>query len=208
MNTTKNRRSPMTPGERLMFLAGTLFCLVLITTSMMGSLFSKYVTTGRGSDSARVAKWGTLTLTESGDFGTSGEEIPKIIPGVDLTKDARISFTGSEMATFVFVEVKLAGDWKTTDDNMSFSLNDTLNWSVADGWTHLDGTSYVYYKALAPNTPLSDVAFIANDGAIDVSEYLTAAQVSAMKDISITLQASVIQSGGFATVEDAWNHLN
>lgn len=52
-----NRRSSMTPGERLMFLAGTLFCLVLITTSMMGGLFARYTTTGSGSDSARVAKW-------------------------------------------------------------------------------------------------------------------------------------------------------
>ena len=55
MNNAKNRRSPMTSGERLMFLAGTLFCLVLITTSMMGGLFARYAATGAGSDSARVA---------------------------------------------------------------------------------------------------------------------------------------------------------
>lgn len=55
MNNAKNRRSPKTLGEKLMFLAGVMFCLVLITTSMMGGLFARYAATGTGRDSARVA---------------------------------------------------------------------------------------------------------------------------------------------------------
>ena len=209
MNTTTNRRSPMTPGERLMFLAGILFCLVLITTSMMGGLFARYTTTGTSSDSARVAKFGDLTLTESGDFGADGSEVPKIIPGVDLTKKVEISFTGSEMATVVFVKAELTGGWKSADSK-NFSLNGTMNWSVADGWPYLsnDGSSYVYYKELAPNTTLDKVSFIANDGKITVSNTLTESSVNSMTSISISLQASVIQSGGFADAAAAWAYLN
>lgn len=51
----RKRRSPMTLGEVMMFAAGTLFCLVLITTAMMGGLFARYTATAEGSDSARVA---------------------------------------------------------------------------------------------------------------------------------------------------------
>ena len=51
----RKRRSPMTLGEVMMFTAGTLFCLVLITTAMMGGLFARYTATAEGSDSARVA---------------------------------------------------------------------------------------------------------------------------------------------------------
>ena len=69
----RKRRSSLTMGERLLFLAGILFCLILITTAMLGGLFARYTTSGSGSDSARVAKFGTLTLTETGDFdGTAG----------------------------------------------------------------------------------------------------------------------------------------
>lgn len=51
----RKRRSPMTLGEVMMFAAGTLFCLVLITTAVMGGLFARYTATAEGSDSARVA---------------------------------------------------------------------------------------------------------------------------------------------------------
>lgn len=44
-------------GEKLMFTAGILFCLVLISTSMLGGLYARYVTRASGGDSARVAKF-------------------------------------------------------------------------------------------------------------------------------------------------------
>ena len=208
MNSKKNRRSSMTFGEKMIFFAGILFCLVLITTAMMGGLFARYTTIGSGSDSARVASWGQLTLTESGDFSSDGSVTPKIIPGVDLKKDVTISFTGSEMATYVFVKVDLAGGWLAAENGMSFSLKNTLNWAVNSGWTYLPKSNYVYYKELAPNTPLDKVPFIAEKGKIAVSETLTAADVAAMTDISISVQASVIQSGGFENAAAAWAHLN
>jgi len=49
------RRSSLSAGEKLMFLAGILFCLILITMSMMGSLFARYVGNGKADDAARVA---------------------------------------------------------------------------------------------------------------------------------------------------------
>ena len=40
-----------------LFLAGILFCLTLISSSLTSNLIAKYSTTASGSDSARVAKF-------------------------------------------------------------------------------------------------------------------------------------------------------
>ena len=49
------RRSSFTPGEILLFVAGILFCLVLISTALLGGLFARYTTTSTDGDNARVA---------------------------------------------------------------------------------------------------------------------------------------------------------
>lgn len=49
------RKSSVTLGEAMLGLAGVMFCLVLITTSMIGGMFAKYSASGTGSDEARVA---------------------------------------------------------------------------------------------------------------------------------------------------------
>ncbi len=205
MKSKKNRRSSMTFGEKMIFFAGVLFCLVLITTAMMGGLFARYTTIGSGSDSARVASWGQLTLTESGDFGSDGSVTPKIIPGVDLKKDVRISFTGSEMATYVFVEMKVSEHW-TTSDNAEFKTgNNKISCKVLTGedqWTFLkkENNSYIYYKSLQPNKALESNPFFAENGKIAVSSYLTAADMAYMDNMDdmdlieqlfISVQASV-----------------
>lgn len=44
--------------NKMMRLASLLLVAVLLTTSVIGGTFAKYVTTAEGSDSARVARWG------------------------------------------------------------------------------------------------------------------------------------------------------
>lgn len=62
MNNKDKRRSSLTLGERMMFLAGILFCLVLITTALMSGLFARYCSTAEGRDTARVAKFDVSSL--------------------------------------------------------------------------------------------------------------------------------------------------
>lgn len=49
-----------------MRVAGLLLALVLVTSCFVGGTFAKYVTSGGGSDTARVAKFGVV-VTGSGD---------------------------------------------------------------------------------------------------------------------------------------------
>lgn len=188
-------------------LAGILLCLTLFSFYLCGGLYAKYITSATGNDSARVITFGNLTLTETGDFYEENKLM--IIPGVELQKKVIVDFEGSEAATYVFVEVIPSG-WQSAADDMSFSIfnnNKTaMKWSIADGWTFLksDNGTYVYYCELSPNTVLDDVDIIGEDGKITVSPQITKYEILSMKDISIKIRATVIQSGGFENPENAW----
>ncbi len=190
-----------------MCLAAILLCLTLISIHLTSGLYAKYISSASGNDSARVIKFGELTLTEEGDFYEGNKLM--IIPGVALTKKATVSFSGSESATYVFVVIT-PSKWSTTD-NKTFSLmsngKTAMQWNVAEGWLFLksDNGTYIYYRELTPNTELIATDIIAENGKIAVSNQITKSEIQVMTGISIKLRATVVQSGGFENPEAAWN---
>ena len=190
-----------------MCLAAILLCLTLISIHLTSGLYAKYISSASGNDSARVIKFGELTLTEEGDFYEGNKLM--IIPGVALTKKATVSFSGSESATYVFVEIT-PSKWSTSD-NKTFSLmsngKTAMQWNVAEGWLFLksDNGTYIYYRELTPNTELIATDIIAENGKIAVSNQITKSVIQVMTGISIKLRATVVQSGGFENPEAAWN---
>lgn len=191
-----------------MCIASFLFCLTLISIHLTSGLYAKYISSASGNDSARVIAFGDITLTESGDFYDSNKLM--IIPGVDLTKKATVRFSGSEAATYIFIEVKPSTSWQATDNHtFSITLSNkiVMQWSIAEGWDLLNTANgtYVYYRELTPNEILNDVDIIAENGKIMVSDRITKSEIASMTGISIKLRAAVVQSGGFANPEAAWN---
>ena len=190
-----------------MCIASFLFCLTLISIHLTSGLYAKYISSASGDDSARVIKFGELTITETGDFYEDNKLMN--IPGVDLIKKATVSFSGSESATYVFVEIMPTG-WSATDD-VTFALlsngKTAMQWSIADGWVFLksDNGTYIYYRELAPNLELVTADIIAGSGKITVSDQITKSEIKAITDVSIKLRATVVQSGGFENPEAAWN---
>lgn len=209
MTKQNNEKPPVNLGSILIRVAAGLLILTLISMYLLGSLLARYVTAGQGSDSARVATFGNLTLTEDGDFGVSGNKEGMIIPGVPLEKNATVTFTGSEVATVVFVEVIFPINTWTTKDNKAFSYGG-LSWSVASNWEYLKNDTpaagknrYVYYQILEPNATLNGEQIIAN-GEIQVSDEITKYTIGSLDNAELSFRASVIQSGGFKTVGEAW----
>lgn len=190
-----------------MCFAAILLCLTLISIHLTSGLYAKYISSASGNDSARVIKFGELTLAEEGDF-CEGNKL-MIIPGVALTKKATVSFSGSESATYVFIEIT-PSKWSTTD-NKTFSLlsngKTAMQWNVAEGWLFLksDNGTYIYYRELAPNSELVTADIIAENGKIAVSDQITKREIESMTGISIKLRATVVQSGGFENPEAAWD---
>lgn len=207
MTRENNRKSPVNFGTIMIRVAAGLFILTVITVYLLAGVLARYVTTGTGSDSARVAKFGELTLTETGNFDGTDAKKGMIIPGVDLQKDATVTFEKSEVATVVFVEVITNCE---TSDHKIYSYNGQLQWSMESGWKYLNSDTFegkprhIYYQIVDPNAGLT-ADIIAENGKIAVSENIAKATITALGNAYITLRASVIQSGGFKTADEAWN---
>ena len=76
--------------------AGLLFALVLITSCFVGGTFAKYVTTGRGHESARVAKFGvTMSVANDKAFKQTYDTDNASISGT-ISKSVEYSGNGDE----------------------------------------------------------------------------------------------------------------
>lgn len=58
-------QNKLSSGQVMIFVAAALFCLLLLSTALMGGLYAKYLSNGNGNDDARVAKF-DVTTTISG----------------------------------------------------------------------------------------------------------------------------------------------
>lgn len=188
------------PKFRLPFSAVLLY-LLLIAAAVSGVTFSKYVTGTTVGDTARVAIMRDITVTETGNFAETDKWI--ITPGVDMIKNAVVNFEGSEMACYVFCEIKTTG-WSRLNDNYSFAFSgggeNILGWAVNNDWKFLsgNGSEAVYYRIVSANTVLqADV--LADGGKITVSENITKTQLGLLpKDMQIKISAAAVQYNGFS----------
>lgn len=192
----KNRR----PKPRLPFSA-VLSYLVLLAAAVSGVTFSKYMAGTTVGDTARVAIMRDITVTETGNFAEPDKWV--ITPGVDMIKNAVVNFEGSEMACYVFCEIKATG-WSRLNDNYSFAFSgggeNILGWAVNNGWNYLsgNGSEAVYYRTVSANAVLqADV--LAEGGKITVSENITKTQLDSLpKDMQIKISATAVQYNGFS----------
>lgn len=183
-------------------LRAYLLYLVLISFMLTGVTFSKYVTSSYSSDSARVARLGELYITENGTK-YDGEVKWNIVPGVDITKNAVLHFGDSELACYVFFEVETTGFVANGKD---YSYGELLKFRIADGWDSFNSNgSTVYYIAAEPGRSIDKEVF-ADGGKITVSKDLTASEIETIANsISITVNATAVQCGGFDSAESAYN---
>ena len=179
-------------------LRGWLLYLLLVCFALTGVTFSRYVASSYGSDAARTAYLGELTVTETGSETYGGKWV--VTPGVNITKNARVIFDKGEMACFVFLRLDTPG-WTRSADGASFTYGGGLmGWQTAEGWTYLtaEGDTAVYYRTVAAGTAL-DAAVIADGGRIIVSPALKNSDLQAMPaDLAIRIRAVAVQSDGFA----------
>lgn len=102
-----------------LFLAGVLFCLILISFNLTSNLYAKYSTSATGSDSARVAKFDVSTSTDSqsdtielvpGDSASTGTYTFKITNSSEVVvkntiivnnvpKNVQVKFNNSSLVT-------------------------------------------------------------------------------------------------------------
>ncbi|MGN0165551.1 MAG: hypothetical protein ACI39R_05155 [Lachnospiraceae bacterium] len=203
----KNKRHAVTEEKNknrlpvrayLIYLSVFLFLLTGVT-------FSKYVASSNGTDSARVASIEDITVTETGSF----IEDTKLLlqPGVDLEKKAVVNFGGSEVATYVFIEVSAPG-WTKKDNHTAFSAgNGAVSWVIDDFWTYLlsENDRDVYFAIVEPNRKLVNEDII-QDGIITVSSRLKNSELSYLNGLSLEFCAWAVQYDGFGNFDTEAEH--
>ena len=195
-----SKKTEQKPKFRLPFSAVLLY-LVLIAAAVSGVTFSRYMTGTTVGDTARVAIMRDITITETGN--SAGTDQWVITPGVDMIKTAVVNFEGSEMACYVFCEIKTTG-WSRMNDNYRFAFSvgseNILGWAVNNDWKFLsgNGSEAVYYRIVSANTVLQADVF-AEGGKITVSENITKTQLDSLpKDMQIKISAAAVQYNGFS----------
>ena len=137
-----------------------------------------------------------IELTE-----TTGTEY-KIIPGVNISKDPKVTVKADSEACWLFVKVAEEG---------TFVAN-KVTYSIAEGWTALDATNHpgVYYRKVDAVTADKDIYVLAGDatypnGVVTVSENLTKAEANSVATQStLTFTAYAVQKDGIDTAAEAW----
>lgn len=127
----------------------------------------------------------------------------KIIPGVNISKDPKVTVKADSEACWLFVKVAEEGTFVT----------DKVTYSIADGWKVLDATNHpgVYYRKVDAVTADTDFYVLTGDatypnGVVTVSENLTKAEVNsvAATQPTLTFTAYAVQKDGINTAADAW----
>ncbi len=150
-----------------------------------------------------VAESGPVTNTFTyGDINialteTTGEDY-KIIPGVDIAKDPKVTVEADSEACWLFVKV----------DEVGTFVADKVTYSVADGWTALTGQPGVYYREVGAVTADTDF-YVLKDNVVKVSDTLTKEDI---KDIptgpTLTFTAYAVQKDGIADAATAWSKIS
>ena len=133
----------------------------------------------------------------------------KIIPGVDIEKDPKVTVKKDSEACWLFVEVKEEG---------TFVAN-KVKYSVADGWTKGDGTKIpanVYYRSVGAVTADTGFYVLAGNtdrpnGVVIVSDELTKDEVDTITEGNqpkLTFTAYAVQKECIDAAADAWAKVN
>lgn len=135
---------------------------------------------------------------------TTGTEY-KIIPGVNISKDPKVTVKADSEACWLFVKVAEEGTFVT----------DKVTYSIANGWTKGDGTDIptnVYYRSVSASDGNQDIYVLAGDetyhnGVVTVSEGLTKAEVNSVTEENqpkLIFTAYAVQKDGINTAAEAW----
>lgn len=133
-----------------------------------------------------------ITLTE-----TDHQEGPtKIIPGVDIPKDLKVTVTADSVDCWLFVKVEQTGTF----------VADKVTYSIDDSWTKGNGSQIpenVYYRQV--NGVTADEVFpVLKGGKITVSKELTKQEIQNITGPTLTFTAYAVQKEGINTAAEAW----
>ena len=177
-------------------LSGKLVVAMLAVTLLIGCAIGGTVAwlTAKTDPVVNTFTYGDINieLTET----KPANQQAKIIPGVDITKDPKVTVEANSEACWLFVKVEETG---------TFVAN-KVTYSIDDGWTKLTGVTgvdNVYYREVGAVT--ADTSFdVIKDNKVYVKDTLTKEDIKNITNPTLTFTAYAVQKDAAQTAADAW----
>ena len=122
----------------------------------------------------------------------------KMTPGKTIAKDPKVTVEAGSEASYVFVKV---------DESTAPKLSDYISYTIAAGWTQVEGTDNVYYRQVEAVTD-EDVSFDVLEGnKVTVKDTVTKGMMDALEETgegyrpTLTFTAYAIQSADLGTTD-------
>lgn len=173
----------------------TLLALVLVFGCAVGGTFAWL--TAKTDAVVNTFTYGDINI---GLTETTGNNY-KIVPGVNIEKNPKVTVTAGSEACWLFVKVE-EENWPTftgTDGKAKIA------YEIESGWTALDNVSGVYYREVG--AAAADTSFeVIKGNLITVSENLTKTEVNDVVTVQpkLTFTAYAVQKDGVASAAAAW----
>ena len=183
---TKHRRS----------ISGKMFVTMLAVVLLVGCIIGGTVAwlTDQTNPITNTFTYGDINITLQ---ETTGKDY-KIIPGVDIRKDPKVTVKANSEDCWLFVKVAASGTF----------VEDKVTYAVAEGWTALTGNDGVYYRAVSSGTADQSFSVLAGDQII-VSKDLTKDEIKSITaNPTLTFTAYAVQQSGSANAAEAWAKVN
>lgn len=186
--------------EKRRSVSGRLFILMLALVLVLGCAVGGTVAwlVAKTDPVVNTFTYGdiNITLTET----KPANQQAKIIPGVDIGKDPKVTVKAGSEACWLFVKVEEEGTF----------VADKVTYSVADGWTQGDDTDIpanVYYREVGAVTADTDF-YVLNGNKVTVSNSLTKEDIANITQPKLTFTAYAVQKDGMDTAAAAWAAAN
>lgn len=119
----------------------------------------------------------------------------KMVPGVTIAKDPKITVRSGSEACYLFVKVE-----------KSENLDDFISYTMATGWIELEGANGVYYMVVDATN--SDTTFSVLEGnQVTCKDSVTKKMMDALTEDTrptLTFTAYAVQQSGSASAAAAW----
>lgn len=167
-------------------------CALCLGLGVAGTLAWLTDTTGEVKNTFTTSNV-DITLAE-----TTGSDY-QMIPGFTIKKDPTVTVVNTSEDCWLFVKVEKSTNFDTF-----------MTYSIADGWTVLDGEEGVYYRSVMKNDPTKSFSVL-KDNTVSVKNTVTSADMNGLNDnnkptLTFTAYATQYYSTNNTamTVQDAW----
>ena len=177
-------------------LSGKLVVAMLAVTLLIGCAIGGTVAwlTDKTTAVTNTFTYGDINIELTETKPTNKQA--KIIPGVDIEKDPKVTVKKDSEDCWLFVKVEEAG---------TFVAN-KVTYSIDDGWTKLTGVTgvdNVYYREVGAVT--ADTSFdVIKDNKVYVKDTLTKEDIKNITNPTLTFTAYAVQKDAAQTAADAW----